>query len=44
MNLVLNFPALMDSLGVMAEGMGGVFLVIAAIWVSVACLNRLTKQ
>ncbi len=30
------------SLGIMAKGMAGVFLVILAIWLVVAALNRFT--
>lgn len=40
---MFNVPAFLDSLQYMAKGMAGVFLVIAAIILSLYLLNRVFK-
>ena len=40
---MFNVPAFLDSLQYMAKGMTGVFLVIAAIILSIYLLNRVFK-
>lgn len=41
---MLNFAAFLESLPIMVKGMGGIFVVIALIYLTVAGLNRITKQ
>ena len=41
---MFNVPAFLDSLQYMAKGMTGVFLVIAAIILSIYLLNRVFKE
>lgn len=41
---MFNVPAFLDSLQYMAKGMTGVFLVIAAIILSIYLLNRVFKR
>lgn len=41
---MLNFAAFLKSLPIMVKGMGGIFVVIALIYLTVVLLNRFTKN
>ena len=39
----LNVPALISTLPIMLQGMGGVFAVIIMVWISIVLLTKLCK-
>ena len=39
----LNFPALVSTLPIMLQGMGGVFAVIIMVWLAIALLTKCCK-